>query len=154
MLWLHKVAEPIIHYSFTNYHGFIRHFLRIFSGWLHKERIKLLLYKRANRCYDLVIIEIGNESHSGQMKPASNRGGFLCWAQLQEIAMFERQIQHEVLVCPDCSGKLLPERELLICNQHGAFFMYGPQLLVRASRPATKPAEPSMPWESARARLA
>ena len=67
--------------------------------------------------------------------------------------MFQRQIQHEVLGCPDCGGKLLPERELLICNQHGAFFMYGPQLLVRASRPAAKPAEPSMPWESARARL-
>jgi hypothetical protein len=68
--------------------------------------------------------------------------------------MFQRQIQHEVLVCPDCSGKLLPERELLICHQHGAFFLYGPQLLVRAPQPATKPAEPSMPWESARARLA
>jgi hypothetical protein len=68
--------------------------------------------------------------------------------------MFQRQIQHEVLVCPDCGGKLLPERELLICNQHGAFFMYGPQLVVRASRPTTKPVEPEMPWESARARLA
>jgi hypothetical protein len=68
--------------------------------------------------------------------------------------MFQRQIQHEVLVCPDCSGKLLPERELLICHQHGAFFLYGPQLLVRAPQPTTKPVEPSMPWESARARLA
>jgi hypothetical protein len=67
--------------------------------------------------------------------------------------MFQRQIQEEVLVCPDCGGKLLLERELLICQQHGAFFTYGPQLLVRASRPTTKPVEPSMPWESARARL-
>jgi hypothetical protein len=68
--------------------------------------------------------------------------------------MFQRQVQQEVLVCPDCSGKLLQERELLICNQHGAFFLYGPQLLVRAPRPTSKPAEPAMPWESARARLA
>jgi hypothetical protein len=68
--------------------------------------------------------------------------------------MFQRQkIQQEVLVCPDCGGKLLSERDLLICNEHGAFFTYGPQLLVRASRPATKSAEPSMPWESARKRL-
>ncbi len=68
--------------------------------------------------------------------------------------MFQRQIQQDVLVCPDCSGKLSSERDLLICNQHGAFFLYGPQLLVRAPRPATKSVEPSMPWESARARLA
>jgi hypothetical protein len=68
--------------------------------------------------------------------------------------MFQRQIQQDVLVCPDCGGKLSSERDLLICNEHGAFFTYGPQLLVRAARPATKPAEPSMPWESARARLA
>jgi len=68
--------------------------------------------------------------------------------------MFQRQIQQEVLVCPDCGGKLSPERDLLICNEHGAFFTYGPQLLVRAPHPTTKSAEPSMPWESARARLA
>jgi hypothetical protein len=67
--------------------------------------------------------------------------------------MFQRQIQHEPLDCPDCGGKLLRERDLLICDQHGAFFMYGPQLLVRAPRPVTKPAEPSMPWENAPARL-
>ena len=68
--------------------------------------------------------------------------------------MFQREIQQEVLVCPDCSGKLSSERDLLVCNQHGAFFLYGPQLLVRAPRPAAKPAEPAMPWESSRARLA
>ncbi len=68
--------------------------------------------------------------------------------------MFQRQVQQEVLVCPDCGGKLSPERDLLLCNEHGAFFTYGPQLLVRAPCPATKPSEPAMPWESARARLA
>ena len=67
--------------------------------------------------------------------------------------MFQRQTQHEVLVCPDCGGKLSLERELLICNEHGAFFIYGPQLLVRASRPVGKPAEPPMPWESSRKRM-
>jgi hypothetical protein len=69
--------------------------------------------------------------------------------------MVQRQkIQQEVLACPDCGGKLSPERDLLICQEHGAFFVYGSQLLVRAPRPASKPAEPSMPWESARTRLA
>ena len=34
--------------------------------------------------------------------------------------MFQRQIQQEVLVCPDCGGKLSPERDLLICIEHGA----------------------------------
>jgi hypothetical protein len=69
--------------------------------------------------------------------------------------MFQRQkFQQEVLACPDCGGKLSSERDLLICNEHGAFFTYGPQLLVRAPRPASKPAEPSMPWESGRTRLA
>jgi len=69
--------------------------------------------------------------------------------------MFQRQkIQQGALVCPDCGGKLSPERDLLICNEHGAFFTYGPQLLVRAPRSASKPSEPSMPWESGRTRLA
>jgi hypothetical protein len=68
--------------------------------------------------------------------------------------MFRRQMQQEVLACPDCGGRLSPERDLLICNEHGAFFIYGSQLLVRASRPASKPAEPPMPWESSRKRMA
>jgi len=67
--------------------------------------------------------------------------------------MVQRQtIQQEVLVCPDCGSKLSPERGLLICQEHGAFFVYGSQLLVRAPIPASKPAEPSMPWESTRKR--
>jgi len=65
--------------------------------------------------------------------------------------MFQRQIHTEILTCPDCGSKLSSERDLLICNEHGAFFTYGPQLLVRAPRPATKPAEASMPWENPRA---
>ena len=68
--------------------------------------------------------------------------------------MFQRQTQKEVLICPDCGGRLSPERDLLICHEHGAFFVYGPQLLVRAPRSAAKPAEAAMPWESARKRMA
>jgi|SRR6187455_2977676 hypothetical protein len=98
--------------------------------------------------------EIGDERHTRANEARLIRGGFLCWVQLQEIVMFQRQVQQDVLVCPDCDGKLVWERDVLICHQHGAFFLYGPQLLVRAPRPAAKPAEPSMPWESARARLA
>jgi hypothetical protein len=64
--------------------------------------------------------------------------------------MFQRQVRQEVLVCPDCEAKLVRDQELLICHQHGAFFLYGPQLLVRAPRPAAKPQEPSMPWENTR----
>ena len=67
--------------------------------------------------------------------------------------MFERQPHYELPSCPDCGIKLSAERDLLICEEHGAFFAYGPQLLVRAPRPATKIAEVSLPWESARARL-
>jgi hypothetical protein len=68
--------------------------------------------------------------------------------------MFQRQTQKEILACPDCGGRLSSERDLLICQEHGAFFVYGPQLLVRAPRAATKPTEPPMPWESARKRTA
>jgi hypothetical protein len=44
---------------------------------IRPETIKLLLYKRPKRCYDLVTNEIGNDRHSGQMKPASVEVGFL-----------------------------------------------------------------------------
>jgi hypothetical protein len=67
--------------------------------------------------------------------------------------MFQRQIHHEILACPDCGAKLSSERDLLICKEHGAFFTYGPQLLVRAPRPLSKPVEASMPWENSRAHV-
>ena len=62
--------------------------------------------------------------------------------------MFQRQIQPEMQMCPDCGSKLSPDRDLLICEDHGAFFTYGPQLLVRAARPAIRPTEASLPWEN------
>jgi hypothetical protein len=67
--------------------------------------------------------------------------------------MVQRQIQTESQICPECGMRLSPERDLLFCREHGAFFTYGPQLLVRAARPATKPGEATLPWESPRTRL-
>ena len=62
-------------------HSWITMYLfAIFSGlfqlYFTKERIKLLLYNRAKRCYDLVTNEIGNDRLSGQMKPTSVEVGF------------------------------------------------------------------------------
>ena len=68
--------------------------------------------------------------------------------------MFKRETQAESPICPDCGGKLAQERDLLVCKEHGAFFAYGPQLLVRAPRPATKSGEPALPWENQRAQMA
>ena len=68
--------------------------------------------------------------------------------------MFEREAQAATPLCPDCGAKLSQERDLLLCQEHGAFFAYGPQLLVRAPRPATKSPEPSLPWEQQRTQLA
>jgi hypothetical protein len=68
--------------------------------------------------------------------------------------MFKRETQVESQLCPDCGEKLSQERDLLLCQEHGAFFYYGPQLLVRAPRPATKASEPALPWENQRARVA
>jgi hypothetical protein len=59
-----------------DYHVFIRYFFRTFSALLHQGKIKLLLYNRAKRCYDLVTNEIGNDRLSGQMKPTSVEVGF------------------------------------------------------------------------------
>lgn len=66
--------------------------------------------------------------------------------------MFKRELQAEQQVCPDCGAKLVQERDFFLCKDHGAFFAYGPQLLVRAPRTATKSAEEALPWENQRAR--
>lgn len=55
--------------------------------------------------------------------------------------------------CPDCGGKLVKDRELFRCEEHGAFFPYGPQLLVRAPRPVARLSETLMPWESQAGRV-
>lgn len=66
--------------------------------------------------------------------------------------MFKRELVSESQVCPDCGAKLSQERDLLVCKEHGAFFAYGPQLLVRAPQSMTKSAEAALPWENRRAR--
>jgi len=48
--------------------------------------------------------------------------------------MFSREIETTAQKCPDCGSKLMSEHDLLRCEEHGAFFVYGPQLLVRAPR--------------------
>jgi len=67
--------------------------------------------------------------------------------------MFKRETQVESQICPDCGAKLVQERELLLCKDHGAFFAYGPQLLVRAPHPVAKSGEAELPWENQRTRL-
>ncbi|KAB8140827.1 hypothetical protein F8S13_21485 [Chloroflexia bacterium SDU3-3] len=53
----------------------------------------------------------------------------------------------QVYLCPTCACKLHAEGELLVCAKHGAFFAYGPHLLVRAPSKAPRVQEASMPWE-------
>ena len=62
--------------------------------------------------------------------------------------MFQRESDVRAYTCPDCGSKLTRERDLLRCENHGAFFAYGPQLLVRAPRENGKHFEPLMPWEN------
>jgi hypothetical protein len=64
--------------------------------------------------------------------------------------MVERDI--EVPVCPDCGKKLFADRDLLLCKEHGAFFAYGPQLLMRVAQPVAKNADASLPWEPSQTR--
>jgi hypothetical protein len=62
--------------------------------------------------------------------------------------MFQRETNTRAYTCPGCGGKLARQRDLLYCENHGAFFAYGPQLLVRALRENGKHYETLMPWES------
>ena len=51
-------------------------------------------------------------------------------------------------VCPDCSNALHREDELLRCDEHGAFFIYGPQLLVRCAPELQEQAVLTLlPWQ-------
>ncbi|HWQ13271.1 MAG TPA: hypothetical protein VNL77_10745 [Roseiflexaceae bacterium] len=55
-------------------------------------------------------------------------------------------------VCPKCSATLTRENGILRCEAHGAFFKYGPQLLVRLPWMNGKLAETLLPWENRKAR--
>ena len=52
--------------------------------------------------------------------------------------MYARQMDMTTHSCPDCGTKLSSDRDLLYCKDHGAFFVYGRQLLVRAPKQETK----------------
>jgi hypothetical protein len=54
--------------------------------------------------------------------------------------------------CPKCSAALARDNGVLRCEAHGAFFAYGPQLLVRVPRPNGKLAEAPLPWEQRKLR--
>ncbi len=52
--------------------------------------------------------------------------------------------------CPSCGRELRPDHDELRCEEHGSFFAYGPQLLVRSARDGERVAKPAMPWEKVR----
>lgn len=68
--------------------------------------------------------------------------------------MVQREMRVQSQICPDCGGKLSVERDLFLCKEHGAFFAYGPQLLVRAPRADAESTNALLPWENPRASLA
>lgn len=55
-------------------------------------------------------------------------------------------------VCPECQETLKFEAGLFHCEQHGDFFKYGSQLLVRAALGEAELGAPEhlMPWEKMR----
>ena len=59
--------------------------------------------------------------------------------------MFKREMV-TTHICPECNQGLRTEGQELRCAEHGAFFAYGPQLLVRCPAPE-QPASTLMPWE-------
>jgi hypothetical protein len=64
--------------------------------------------------------------------------------------MFQREVDVRAYTCPDCGNKLSKDRDVLRCETHGAFFAYGPQLLVRVPHENVKARETLMPWETHR----
>ena len=68
--------------------------------------------------------------------------------------MLQRELSIRSHTCPDCGEKLSSERDLLLCKEHGAFFTYGPQLLVRAARAEARPVDALLPWETGRQKVA
>jgi hypothetical protein len=67
--------------------------------------------------------------------------------------MFSRQLDVPTRTCPTCGSKLASERDLLRCDEHGTFFVYGPQLLVRAPRQDLKLPGPPLSLENRGARF-
>lgn len=61
--------------------------------------------------------------------------------------MFQQEKNNGAYTCPECGVKLTKTRDLLSCQEHGLFFAYGPQLLVRAPLQDGKSNEVVLPWE-------
>ena len=51
--------------------------------------------------------------------------------------------------CPECGMRLVQDGDVLVCANHGAFFAYGPHLLVRAAQAQPQPPRVPMPWDVA-----
>lgn len=49
--------------------------------------------------------------------------------------------------CPDCGNQLAQKGDLLCCPEHGTFFIYGGQLLVRTPRTDVRLSDTVLPWE-------
>ncbi len=61
--------------------------------------------------------------------------------------MLMREKVTTTYTCPSCGTKLVEDHGALHCNEHGTFFAYGPQLLVRAPEPEQRSQNPTLPWE-------
>lgn len=61
--------------------------------------------------------------------------------------MLMREKATTTYVCPSCGKTLVEDHGALRCNEHGTFFAYGPQLLVRAPEPEQPSQSPALPWE-------
>jgi hypothetical protein len=73
------------------------------------------------------------------------------WSVRKEDPMAHRKAL-TLDACPTCNTTLLRENGILRCEAHGAFFAYGPQLLVRLPRMNGKLADTLLPWENRKAR--
>lgn len=63
--------------------------------------------------------------------------------------MLMRETVTTTYVCPSCGKRLVNDNGAWRCTEHGAFFAYGPQLLVRAPEPEQRSQSPALPWELA-----
>lgn len=64
--------------------------------------------------------------------------------------MLLREVTVSTHLCPRCGGKLVGDNNKLFCKEHGAFFLYGPHLLVRAPQhtAARAGSDLPMPWDT------
>jgi hypothetical protein len=81
------------------------------------------------------------------MEPTLFKVGFFCFTK--EMVMFKQETI-ETPNCPNCGNELEDTHGELRCDEHGTFFAYGPNLLVRAAT-TEQDNHPNvqMPWEQA-----